>query len=993
MRSTTWLAAPFLLVVVYFSTVPDVVFAQRQNIQPDMSSLVDPTAVAERSKGEARRSELMAASLLSQVPFRNVGPSVMSGRVTDIDAFSTDPTHFYVAYASGGLWRTNNNGQSFEPLFDQESVMTIGDIAIDWTHGETIWVGTGENNSSRSSYAGNGIYRSTDGGETWEHRGLQGTQRTGRIVLHPDNPQVLWVAAAGALYSPNPERGVYKSSDGGASWEKVLFVDDETGAIDLIIDPNNPDVLYAATWHRARRAWNFVESGAGSGIYKTTDGGANWTKLNTENSGFPVGDGVGRIGLAIHPSTGVLFALLDNQKRKPEEDEEDADEVEAVTKEALRRITRDEFLLLEEKDIEQFLRSNGFPSEYDGAGILELVRNEQIVPMALVEFLEDANSQLFDTRVIGAEVYRSDDGGDSWIRTHEDYLDGLYNSYGYYFGEIRVAPDDDAQIYIMGVPILRSDDSGRTFKSVGARHVHGDHQALWINPNRSGHLIDGNDGGLNISYDHGETWSKVNIPSVGQFYAIQVDDAEPYKVYGGLQDNGIWSGPSTYSAGYGWYASGRYPYTRIGGGDGMQVEVDTRTNDIVYTGSQFGAYSRINTTTNERESVRPRHKLGEAPLRFNWQTPIHLSRHNQDILYYGANRLFRSMNQGEDMKAISPDLTRGGQPGDVPYGTLTTIDESPLEFGLIYTGSDDGYIHVTRDGGQSWNRISDSLPQNLWVSRVEASAHEKGRVYVTLNGYRWDNFESHVYRSDDFGKNWTRIGLDLPAEPVNVVVEDPHNPDLIFVGTDHGVYASLNQGGAFMAMFDTLPRAPVHDLKIQAREKDLVIGTHGRSIFIASIIEVEEMTPALIAEELHLFSPDPVFYSSFWGRQLSSWSSPVEPEQTISFYSRETGSAEMQILTEDGAVLQARNMEVRAGLNYLAYELTVTEEGAAAYNEALEDDEEEEADEGGGSEEKDKIKLKDNGKRYLVPGSYTVRFTMNGVTAEKTLLIKTRDGR
>ena len=969
-------AQTFLFVALFaaITLFPEQVAAQKAD--PSMSSLVDATSSDERLEGESTHQALMGTSLLADLPYRNVGPTVMSGRVTDIDAFSADPTHFYVAYASGGLWRTNNNGQSFTPLFDHEAVMTIGDIAVDWLNGETIWVGTGENNSSRSSYAGNGIYRSTDGGANWEHLGLEGTQRTGRIVLHPTNPEVVWVAAAGALYSPNENRGVYRTTDGGASWKKVLYVDDNTGAIDLIIDPNNAEILYAAMWHRSRRAWNFVESGSGSGIYKSTDGGASWSLLTDAGSGFPTGGGVGRIGLAIHASSGSLYALLDNQDRKPEEEEDDEEDDE-ITRDDLRGMSRNDFLKLDLEDVEDYLRSNRFPSEYDSVAVADMVREGTIEPVALVEYLEDANSLLFDTPVIGAEVYRSDDGGVSWHRTHEGYLDGLYNSYGYYFGEIRVAPDNVDQIYILGVPFLRSDDGGATFTSIGGAHVHSDHQALWLNPNRGGHLINGNDGGLNISYDYGETFSKVNIPSVGQFYAIQVDNAEPYNVYGGLQDNGVWFGPSTYRAGYGWYGSGRYPYTRVGGGDGMQVEVDTRTNDIIYTGSQFGAYSRINTTTGERSGIRPRHKLGDRPLRFNWQVPIHLSRHNQDILYYGANRLFRSMNQGADMKAISPDLTRGGQPGDVPYGTLTTIDESPLQFGLLYTGSDDGLVNVSRDGGQSWTRISDDLPQYFWVSRVEASAHEVSRVYVTLNGYRWDNFESYVYVSEDYGASWTRIGTDLPEEPVNVIVEDPHNENLLFVGTDHGVYASLDGGDAFMGVSATLPRAPVHDLKIQAREKDLVIGTHGRSIYIASIAHVEEMTAELMAEDLHLFEIESVNYSAGWGRIFASYRDPNVPETSFTLYAASPGKGELSVVTEDGLTLYRKDIDLRSGLNVITYDLSVLENAAETYNEPLEEDD-------------TKMKAADNGVTYLVSGLYTVRINQNDSSSEGELEIKSR---
>ncbi|MDX1547873.1 MAG: glycosyl hydrolase, partial [Rhodothermales bacterium] len=757
---------------------------------PVMDSAVAATPAEARLRGFAQRQRLFGSSLVANVPFDNIGPTVMSGRVVDVDVNPADPTHLYVAYASGGLWETTNNGLSFAPRFDDQAVMTLGDIAVDWAHGGTIWAGTGENNSSRSSYAGTGVYRSDDGGATWQHRGLAETHRTGRILIHPDDPNTVWVAALGALYASSPHRGVYRTTDGGETWTQTLFVDDDTGVVDLVLDPSNPDVLYAASWHRERRAWNFVEGGEGSGIWKSEDGGRTWTRLTTEGSGFPAGPHVGRIGLAIHPS-GVLYALLDNQARRPDDDEEDED-APVLTRDALRTMSKEQVLAVAEEDLEAYLRENGFPAAYTAQSVLEMIRNDEIAPVALVEYLEDANQQLFDTPVIGPEVYRSDDGGATWTRTHDDFIDGLYYSYGYYFGEIRVAPDDARRIYIMGVPILKSEDGGQTFASINEPNVHVDHHALWVSPSRPGHLVNGNDGGLNISYDDGATWYKANTPSVGQFYAVQVDDADPYHVYGGLQDNGVWDGPHTYRHSVGWHGSGDYPYDRLLGGDGMQVEIDTRSNDVVYTGFQFGNYFRIEKGTGVRSAIKPSHELGERPLRFNWQSPIHLSRHNQDILYFGSNKVHRSFDRGETWETLSDDLTQGGRPGDVPYGTLTSLDESPLRFGVLYAGSDDGLVHVTRDAGASWQRISDGLPQDLWVSRVEASHHDPARVYVALNGYRWDHFDAYVYRSDDYGQSWTRLGTDLPAEPVNVVLEDPHNPDLLFVGTDHALYASLD---------------------------------------------------------------------------------------------------------------------------------------------------------------------------------------------------------
>lgn len=931
-----------------------------------MTSDVSATSAEARAASVVKRTAMLEQSTVANLPFRNVGPTVMSGRVVDIDAWVEDPTHFFVAYASGGLWSTTNNGVSFEPIFDNQGVMTIGDIAVNWDGypdaDPVIWVGTGENNSSRSSYAGDGIYRSIDGGENWEHLGLAGTQRTGRILLHPSDPNTVYVGALGPLYHASDDRGFYKSVDGGQSWEKTLFVNGNTGVIDLVAHPDNPDVMYASTWERSRRAWNFVEGGEGSGIYRTDDGGDNWTLLTTEGSGFPRGEGVGRIGLAVYErNPNIMYALLDNYFRRPAED--DADEEEGLTRDDLRTMTSEEFLALSSDEIGEYLSSNRFPREYSAARVRAMVRSGEIQPLALVEFVEDANSLLFNTSVIAAEVYRSNDGGVTWERTHEDYLNGLYNSYGYYFGEVRVAPDTPDRLYILGVPLLKSVDGGANWTSIGGAGVHADHQAMWVNPRRIGHIINGNDGGLNVTWDDGDNWLKLNSPAVGQFYAVQVDNAEPYNVYGGLQDNGVWFGPSNYVASRGWIGRGQYPYRGIAGGDGMQVEVDTRTNDIVYTGSQFGAYSRLNTETGERASIRPRHELGERPLRFNWQVPIHLSRHNQDILYYGSNKLHRSLNQGENMQAISGDLTKGGRQGDVPFGTLATIDESPLRFGVLYTGSDDGYVHVTRDGGTSWQRISDDLPQDLWVSRVEASHHAEGRVYVTLNGYRWDHFDAHVFVSEDFGANWTRIDGGLPGEPVNVIVEDPEVEDMLYVGTDHGTYVSYDRGDSWQVMDGGLPGAPVHDLKIQNAAGDLVVGTHGRSIYIANLAELRALTPEVRATPVHLFTLEEVRHSANWGRQFRSYSPPNDPSTTIAFWAASGGSGTLTVRNGDGNAVYEGPIAVDGGLNYVEYDLSATDPGELP-------GEPEEAD---------------TGKTYLTPGTYTVEVSIGGATGEGEL--------
>jgi hypothetical protein len=426
------------------------------------------------------------------------------------------------------------------------------------------------------------------------------------------------------------------------------------------------------------------------------------------------------------------------------------------------------------------------------------------------------------------------------------------------------------------------------------------------------------------------------------------------------------------------------------GGDGMQVEVDTRTNEVVYTGFQFGNYYRLDRASGATTPIQPEHALGERPLRFNWQTPIHLSRHNQDILYFGSQKLHRSMDRGATWQAISGDLTRGGRPGDVPFGTLTSIDESPHRFGVVYVGSDDGLVHVTRDGGATWSRIDRGLPQNLWVSRVEASHHEEGRVYVTLNGYRNDHFDAYVFRSDDYGATWTRLGHTgdgaLPAEPVNVVVEDPAHAALLYVGTDHGLYASLDGGTSFMAMQgtgdDRLPAAPVHDLKIQAREGDLVVGTHGRSIFVADLAEVRAlMSPDLRAEPLHLFAADSLRFDDRWGAQRATWADPVTPEVTLPFFAQRGGTTRFEVTTEDGALTLA-TFEHEAdgpGLSYPTYDLRVDEAAAARYNDRLEAE---------GTEETPMLmEASDDGATYLRPGTYTVTATLAGATATTTLTV------
>lgn len=807
-----------------------------------------PMSADARLKGMQKREVLKSKSVLDSIKFRNIGPSIMSGRVVDVDVNPSDPTEFYVAYASGGLWYTNNNGQSFTAVFDSADVITIGDVAVNWKT-KTIWVGTGEVNSSRSSYAGIGIYKSKDNGKTWQYFGLPESQHIGKIQLHPTDDNIAWVAVLGHLYSSNRERGVYKTTDGGLTWKQSLFVDDNTGAVDIDINPSNPNEVYAAMWYRTRRAWNFEESGKTSGIYKSTDGGNTWSLLTKQGAGFPVGEGVGRIGIAVYPKNPqIIYAIVDNNFHKPDTAKKDT--VSYVLRD-FENLSKEQFLQLDPKRLDTFLKRNGMYPRYTAKMIMERVSNGMLKSTAVWDYLYDANTALFDTPIIGAEIYRSDDSGQTWKKTNTKDLPSLYNTYGYYFGKIYVSPYNDKKIVITGYDLQLSGDGGKTFSQINKENTHADHHTAWIDPQKDSHIIVGNDGGCNITYDDGQHWFKANTPAVGQFYSVFVDNAKPYNVYGGLQDNGVWYGPSTNKENYNWYNNGNYPFKSIMGGDGMQVQVDTRDNATTYTGFQFGNYFRLNRL-NPREAskrITPQHQLGEKPFRFNWQTPVLISRHNQDIIYLGANKLFRSLNKADTLIAISGDLTKGGKDGDVPFGTITTIAESPLRFGLLYVGTDDGNIQVSKDAGGSWTLLNPALtkksktsllPSDLWVSRLIASRYKEGRVYATLSGYRNDDFNAYLYVSEDYGTTWTQLGKDLPAEPLNVIREDPKNENIVYVGSDGGLYVSFDRGQTFMMWDAGLPESiPVHDIAIQERENEIVLGTHGRSIYIAKLDDVQ----------------------------------------------------------------------------------------------------------------------------------------------------------
>jgi hypothetical protein len=902
-------------------------------------------------------------SPLQGLPFTNIGPTVMSGRVTDLEVNPQNPHEFFVAYASGGVFYSNNNGLTLTPVFDQEAALTIGDMAMDWKN-NLLWVGTGEVNSSRSSYAGTGLYQSADRGKTWKYLGLEESHHIGKIVLNPRNSAEAWVAVLGHLYTSNPERGIYKTSDGGKTWKQTLFVNDTTGCVDLIIHPGKPEILYAASWTRTRKAWHFNGCGLGSGIYQSTDGGENWKKITNGQNGFPENEGVGRIGLAICEKNPMqLYAVMDNNNHqdKPKDSEQKLDARE------LQKMSRENFLKIDDKKLESFLRDKGYPEQYTAESVKESIRKKEYTVADVADwYLSDADASLFDTPVYGAELYRSQDGGKTWTKTHDKPLEGVHFTYGYYFGTVAVSAQNPEKVLIAGYPLIQSTDGGKSFKQIDGDNCHPDYHRIWINPTDDQHMITGNDGGVNITYDGGQHWYKANNPAVGQFYAIQTDENKPYRVYGGLQDNGTWVGPSNHQENTGWHQSGAYAYKELGGGDGMQVEVDTRDNNTIYLGYQFGNYMRLNKTGNEYVDVKPVHQIGQKAYRFNWQTPIHLSRHQQDVFYLGSNQFHRSLQKGEKPESLSQDLAPTKLKGNVPYGTLSSISESPLQFGLIYVGSDNGFIHLSKDLGYTWTKISNALPQDLWVSRVIASKHKISRVYATLNGYRRDDFRPYVFRSDDYGRNWKDLSATLPHEPVNVIREDPANEQILYVGTDNGLYVSFDGGTTFMAWAGQLPRVAIHDLRIHEGSSEIILGTHGRSLYKSSLNTLRKY-PEIQHKELYVFTVDSVRYRETWGKQFSAYQAAQEDSIQITYFVAEKTTVTMRLLNTKNKVLKTMSLQAEKGFNQINLPLDIPESSAHFLG--------------------DKVKAGENGKYYLLPADYRIEFE-NKVGKKESILIR-----
>lgn len=740
-----------------------------------------PTDAAARMRSWQQHVRMETDSPFANLEWRAVGPQLQGGRIESVAIPRGSQSTIYVGAGSGNLWKTVNNGTTWEPIFEKESTFAIGDVEVAPSDPNIVWVGTGEVLMARSSYAGTGVFKSMDAGGTWQHMGLTDTHHIGRVLIHPTDPDIVYVAAIGHLYTFNEQRGLFRTTDGGQTWEKILYVDDRTGVIDLVMDPSNPDLLYATTWERSRKAWGHTAHGNGSGVYKSVDGGDSWELLS---NGLPTGADVGRIAIDVAPSNpAVVYALIDNHGPLPAEP----------------------------------VAAQGGRGGRGGRG----------------------------PQRIGGELYRSDDRGASWRKVNEERL-----AAGYDFCIVRVAPDDENIVYLPGNRFMVSEDGGRTYRQIegtlvhllphGSRVLHLDMHDLWVDPANPRHMILGNDGGLHLSYDRGESWLHINNLPIGEFYAVAIDMDTPYNIYGGTQDDAALFGPSDHVVEWDVPDPWQHVYLdRWGGGDSYFTYRDPTDPNVIYYEHQFGDLRRKDMLEGSAPRIRPTAGEGEPELRTNWMTPFFISRYDPRTLYSGANKLFKSLDRGDSWTAISPDLT--SQPetqGNVPFGTLTSVAESPLQEGLLYVGADDGYVHVTLDDGAEWQRIDAGLPDK-WLSRIVASQHDLATVYVSFTGYRDDDFSAYLFRSVDFGATWESITSNLPAEPINVIREDPTSDQILYVGTDLGVYVSLDQGASWLSLCTTLPTTPVYDLVVHPRDNELILGTHGRSVFVADIRAVQ----------------------------------------------------------------------------------------------------------------------------------------------------------
>jgi photosystem II stability/assembly factor-like uncharacterized protein len=721
--------------------------------------------------------EMTATSPFKDLKWQYIGPTNISGRCTDVEAVSPHGNNYtiWIGSATGGVWKSINEGTSFEPVFRDMPTASIGDIAIDPNNPDVVWVGTGEANIFRSSNAGCGVFRTGDGGKTWKLMGLENTYTIGRVRVNPKNSNVVYVAATGHEWTPNPDRGLFKTSDGGKTWTKILYVDDNTGVYDLVLDPKNPDIIYCTTWERMRLKWNdprTYDTTMNNGIWKSVNAGKTWEKIN---EGLPEPNKRGRIGIDIALSNPkVLYAYVDNYE---------------VAKAAS-------------------------PGELDSYG-----RQKKDI-------------------IKGATIYRSSNSGESWTQVsgltpeQKTFMEKHSATYGWVFGQIRVDPQNENILYTLGIWLNQSTDGGKTFRSL--RGPHADEHGLWIDPSNPDYLLNVQDGGLTISYDKGKTWKfPIQVLPLAQFYNVAYDFSTPFRVFGSIQDHHSFYGAVDLSSGRDKVPETEFRHTL--GAEGSTHAIDPVDNNTIYSSTFYGNLARaeIDKYPESVKYLLPERLPGEVPLRGEWVAPTIISKHNHDIIYHGMQFVMMSRDRGDTWEFISQDLSYNdpAKQGDINYQTVSVLDESPLRFGLLYAGTDDGRIWRTMDGGKKWNEIRSGEVPVKFISRMVASSFDIGTVYMTQTGRRDDDFQVYIWKSTDFGDTWQDISGNIPVGPANVIREDPVNKDILYVGTDEGVYVSKN-GGKKWDVLGNLPFVYVHDLAIHPRDNMIIIATHGRGIWV-----------------------------------------------------------------------------------------------------------------------------------------------------------------
>jgi photosystem II stability/assembly factor-like uncharacterized protein len=788
---------------------------------------------------------------------RSIGPAAAGGRIAALAVEKGRPSVFYVGSATGGVWKTNNGGTTFTPIFDNEPNLSIGAISVSDSNPSIVWVGTGEANNRQSSSWGDGVYKSTDGGATWNRMGLEDTQAIGRIVIDPRNPDVVYVAAAGHLWGPNAQRGLFKTVDGGRTWSKVLFIDNDTGVIDVAIDPQSPNILYAAAYERRRTPWGFDGGGPGSALYKSTDGGATWKKAA---NGFPTAGNLGRIGIAVYASNpNVVYAVVESQK--------------------------------------------------DGG------------------------------------VFRSNDSGETWKRMTSNNLGAAY------FSQIVVDPGNDLRVWVMLDGLLFSEDGGAKFKPRDT-DVHADFHALWIDPKNSAHMIAGNDGGLWTTRDMGRNWRFINNMPIGQIYRVGYDLENPYRICGGFQDNGALCGPSRNRSAGG--ISNR-DWQGIHTADGFYAQIDPKNSNIVYTDAQEGALVRFNRGTHEWAPIQPVPNVNEPQYRFTWDAPLVVSPQNPNTLFFGGNYLFKSTDRGDSWTKLGGDLTTNADRYKLPildklpsrdtvslnygvtfYPSITQVSQSPVDANVLWVGTEDGNLQVSKDGGKSWDNVAANvpgLPKGTWVAGIESSHFSGGTAYVTFDGHRSDDFKVYVFRTSDYGKTWRSISSNLTTDDgtAHVIREDPFNSRLLFLGTEFGAFYSTDQGDRWDRLGAGLPNVRVDDIQIQPQQHDLVIGTYGRSFWIFDDIRPWEDFDTAQSAQLTLFKPRPAIEwqkyidngSGFAGQ--STFNAP-NPSNAIFNYSlkiapEKSQTVKITIKNQGGEIVRNLTGPAKPGINRVSWDL------------------------------------------------------------------------